>query len=251
MHKVIRQSFAVASLLVPVMAGAQTPEKPTNLQVLPKDMPRAELIGVMRRFTSALGVRCNDCHVVSNPGQQPEHLDFALDDKDMKKVARVMLKMVVDINGKYLPETGRTFTARTRVTCETCHRGASKPRTLAAELMGALEANGIDSSVTRYRELREKSFGRAMFDFGEQSLTGVADEAMRAQRPDDAMKFLQLNLEFYPQSVMTYQVMAQGQVQRGDTAAALATLNKALAIAPANPQLQRLISALKGERPRS
>ena len=82
----------------------------------------------------------NDCQVEANPGQQPEHLDFPLDDKEQKKVARVMLKMVIDINGKYLPETGRTFTARTRVTCETYHHGAPKPRTLAAELMGALEA---------------------------------------------------------------------------------------------------------------
>ena len=183
------------------------PEKFTNLQVLPNDIPRGELIGIMRRFTSSLGLRCNDCQVEANPGQQPEHLDFPLDDEEQKKVARVMLKMVIDINGKYLPETGRTFTARTRVTCETCHHGAPKPRTLAAELMGALEAKGIDSSLARYRELQEKSYGRAMFDFGEQSL-------------------------------------------RGDTAAALTTPNKALAFAPSNPQLQRLMSTLKGERPR-
>ena len=53
-------------------------------------------------------------------------LDYSLDDKETKKIAREMIKMVMDINGKYLPATGRTFTDLTRVTCETCHHGLAK-----------------------------------------------------------------------------------------------------------------------------
>ncbi len=104
--------------------------------------------------------------------------------------------------------------------------------------------------MVRYRELRDKTYGRAMFDFGEASLPGVADEAARAKRPDDAMKLLELNLEFFPKSGMTYGAMAIGQVQRGDTAAARATLQKGLAVSPDNPQLLRVQSMLNGERPR-
>ena len=116
--------------------------------------------------------------------------------------------------------------------------------------MDALEAKGADSAVARYKELREKTFGRAMYDFGEFSLPMVADEAVRSQRPDDAMRFLQLNLEFYPQSMVTYTAMAQGQAQRGDTTSAIATLNKALELMPNNGQVRRMLSMLKGERPR-
>jgi hypothetical protein len=247
--------LALASLTISSLAAAQGGgggggEAPKNLQVLPKNMSRAEVFGVMRRFTSALGLRCNDCHVVTNPGQQPERLDPSLDDKELKKVARVMLRMTMDINGKYLTETGRTFTPLTRVTCETCHHGTSKPRTLAAELLGAMEAKGGDSAVVRYRELRDKTYGRAMFDFGEASLPDVADEATRAKRPDDAMKLLELNLEFFPKSGMTYGALAMEQVQRGDTAAARATVQKGLAAAPDSPQLMRIQSMLNGERPR-
>ena len=255
MNAAIRRSLVAACVLLPLAAGAQgpppgPPEPPKNLKFFPKDIPREQLIANMRRFTQVLGLRCNDCHVVSNPGEMPERLDFAADDKDRKKVARVMLNMVRDINDKYLAETGRTFTPRTRVTCETCHHGMSKPRTMVAELMDALEAKGADSAVARYKELREKTFGRAMYDFGEFSLPMVADEAVRSQRPDDAMRFLQLNLEFYPQSMVTYTAMAQGQAQRGDTTSAIATLNKALEIMPNNGQVRRMLSMLKGERPR-
>lgn len=241
---------ALPSVTLSTIAIAQGGEAPKNLQVLPKDMPRSEVIGVMRRFTTALGLRCNDCHVVTNPGQQPERLDPSLDDKELKKVARVMLRMTMDIDDKYLTETGRTFTPLTRVTCETCHHGTSKPRTLAAELLGALDAKDADSAVTRYRELRDKTYGRAMFDFGEATLPNIADDVMRAKRPDDAMKLLQLNLEFFPKSGLTYGAIAMGEVQRGDTAAARATLQKGLEVSPGNPQLLRVQAVLSGERPR-
>ena len=249
MLRLVRRSFAVLCVAVPAVAGAQQQEGPKNLQVLPKDMPRPELLNVMRRFTSSLGLRCNDCHVVKNPGQMPEQLDAASDDKELKKIARQMLQMTMDINGKYLAETGRTFTARTRVSCETCHRGASKPRTLAAEVLGALEAKDADSAIVRYKELREKTYGKAQFDFTEDGLPSLADEMTRARRVDDAIKLLNLNLEYFPKSGMTYGQLALGLAQKGDTAAALATIDKALQAAPDHPMLKRAHAMLKGQRP--
>lgn len=235
----------------PVMLHAQGPaeEPPKNLQVLPKDMSREQVIQIMRRFTGALGVRCDACHAqaAGAASNGPPRMDFASDEKENKKIARTMLRMVIDINGKYLPETGRTFTERTRVTCETCHHGASKPRTLAAELLNADDAKGADSAIARYRELRDKNYGRAVFDFGEQSLVGVAEELAHANKIDDAQKLLALNLEYYPKSVMTISSIAQNQAQKGDTASAIATVNKALEGDPNNPMLKRLLAGLKGE----
>ncbi|MEO7963776.1 MAG: hypothetical protein ABIT38_07695 [Gemmatimonadaceae bacterium] len=86
-----------------------------------------------------------------------------------------------------------------------------------------------------------------MFDFGEPALVGVADELSRAKRIDDAMKLLNLNLEFYPRSTMTITAVAQSLAQKGDTAAAIATVNKALDDDPNNPMLKRMLSGLKGE----
>jgi len=249
MRRFVRVSIALCCTAVPALAVAQGGDAPKNLQVLPKDMPRPELLNVMRRFTQTLGLRCNDCHVVTNPGQMPERLDPASDDKELKKIARGMLQMTMDINGKYLSQTGRTFTARTRVSCETCHRGVSKPRTLAAEVLGALEAKDADSAIVRYKELREKTYGKAQFDFTEDGLPRLADEMSRARRVDDAIKLLNLNLEYFPKSAATFAQLALGQAQKGDTASALATIDKGLAAAPDHPQLKRTQAMLKGARP--
>src|SRR4029434_10457105 len=99
-------------------------------------MPRNQVTALMRTFTLALGVRCDHCHAPAAAAATPDtaaagrggrgggaQLEYSMDDKENKKVAREMLKMVNDINGKYLPLTGRTFTDLTRVTCETCHHG--------------------------------------------------------------------------------------------------------------------------------
>ena len=234
--------------------GGQGGQPPKNLQVLPKEMSRAELTPIMRGIAASLGVRCNYCHV-STPAAEPaaggggrggEQFDYAADDKDTKKTAREMLKMVMDINGKYLPAMGRTITARNRVSCETCHHGLPKPQTLVNALAGAIEAKGVDSAVVLYRDLRTRYFGRAAYDFGEISLQDAATEVARMpnQRPA-AIQLLKLNLEFYPQSVPTFAALAQQSVAAGDTAGAVDALNKGLAVQPDNQQLRNMLNRIK------
>ena len=98
-------------------AGAGAPAQ--NLQVLPKDMPRAEITALMRTFTAALGVQCTHCHV----GTPQERFK---DDLPAKATARKMLKMVMAINADPI---GVKPGEPNKVTCYTCHRGALKPLT--------------------------------------------------------------------------------------------------------------------------
>jgi hypothetical protein len=124
---------------------------PTNLKVLPKDMTRQQVTRVMRGFTSALGVRCQHCHV--GEGNDLSKFDFASDAKPTKEIARKMMLMAADINAKYragivvpappaapdaaapaAPPAAAAPTAPAappgpKVTCFTCHRGALKPVT--------------------------------------------------------------------------------------------------------------------------
>src|SRR5579862_3494160 len=44
-------------------AASPPPEPPKNLQVLPKDIPRAQLVQRMQAMSQALGVQCGYCHV--------------------------------------------------------------------------------------------------------------------------------------------------------------------------------------------
>jgi hypothetical protein len=105
-----------------------------NLQVLPRNIERDQLIATMRSFNRALGVRCNHCHVVTAT-EPKEEFDFPNDTKEEKRVARVMLRMVSDINGKWMPlaeaaehgETAPHETGDPQVRCWTCHRGSLEP----------------------------------------------------------------------------------------------------------------------------
>ena len=109
-----------------------------NLQVLPHDISRDELLAVMRGFTRSLGVKCNHCHVVTATTPK-EELDFPSDAKEEKRVARVMVRMTRQINEEWLERVEEAEghedeaaapsaePAQPRVACWTCHRGKTEP----------------------------------------------------------------------------------------------------------------------------
>ncbi|HYL39185.1 MAG TPA: photosynthetic reaction center cytochrome c subunit family protein [Bryobacteraceae bacterium] len=82
---------------------------PKNLKIL-KDA--AAIRPTMASFTVGLGVQCNFCHVQDRSSDENPHKD----------VARKMLLMVSEINAKFPGNNPR-------VTCFTCHRGESMPKT--------------------------------------------------------------------------------------------------------------------------
>ena len=105
-------------------ARPDEPEPPKNLKVLPKDISHDELIKTMKEFTASLGVRCTECHVGTPTADGKMDFDFASDAKVEKINARKMMRMVNDINKKYLAKIEPGFE---KVTCVTCHRGHLKP----------------------------------------------------------------------------------------------------------------------------
>jgi len=93
-----------------------------NIQVL-KDIPVSHLEATMRLFATSLGVNCSYCHVFRQGA--PPQMDS--DDKETKRKARDMIKMVREINE-------RNFDGKMEVTCATCHRGNPKPLHVAEPL---------------------------------------------------------------------------------------------------------------------
>ena len=115
----------------PAQPARWQPPDPTNLQVFPKDIAKPALIQTMRGFTQALGVRCEFCHV--GEGNDLSTFDFASDDRRQKRNARLMIRMMTDLNSKYLAEVPEPRPAGTpAVTCYTCHRGQTRPLISAA-----------------------------------------------------------------------------------------------------------------------
>lgn len=105
------------------LAPATDAAAQSNLQVLPPNITREQLIALMRTFNAGLGVECNHCHVqLGDPADRK--LDFPSDAKKEKQIARLMLRMTQTINDQYLHEANRFGT---EVSCMTCHRGKKIP----------------------------------------------------------------------------------------------------------------------------
>ena len=76
----------------------QIPDTFTNLQVLPKDIKKPDLLPIMKSFAITMEVRCSHCHAV------PDDLssgDFSSDEKPTKVAARKMLSAILEVQKKY------------------------------------------------------------------------------------------------------------------------------------------------------
>lgn len=105
------------SLSFTIRSSSAPQEKPIeqsakNIQVL-KGMPESQLMPTMHLMRTALGVRCEFCHVAENG-------KYWMDDKPAKQTARRMIQMVFDINKA-------NFGGAPVVSCNTCHRGSTHP----------------------------------------------------------------------------------------------------------------------------
>jgi len=155
-------------------------------------------------------------------GQQGPQMDYAADEKRQKAVARVMIKMVNDINAKY----------PVKVQCATCHRGVPNPAQLSDVLRQTMLTKGEGAAVVQYRELRQQYGNTSAYDFREATLLDLARESLAARKPDDALAWLQLNVEFYPKSAASYVELSRAHLAKRDRDSAAADLAKARALDP-------------------
>ena len=129
----------VLSAFLTGAAVAEIPDTFSNLEVFPKDIGKRQLLGAMRDFSTALGVKCTYCHIQKVPGDF-DSIDWASDQLEYKKVSRGMMAMNRNINSELLPAA--TGAPGGRVTCITCHRGIQDPRTLRDVLLETIEKDG-------------------------------------------------------------------------------------------------------------
>jgi tetratricopeptide (TPR) repeat protein len=218
----------------------------TNLQVWPKDTPREQVLQTMRAFNESLGVECSYCHVA----------DLASDEKREKRVARqmillrdainVMLAAVVDKPAGAGPTAGAGQPgAPIRVLCRDCHHGLPIPRQLTTLMSDAESNGGVKAGLATYRELRGQFYGGQQYDFTENSLLTMAQRAITAKKPDDAMQYLQANLEYFPRSARSHVAMSQARAAAGDVRGALESAERAVELDPKNVQAQNQLKQLK------
>jgi hypothetical protein len=251
-HRISTTTLAALVLLAGTAGAwaqgpAQAQEKFKNLQVLPKDIARPELIETMRSFSLGLNVRCAYCHVgEEQPGPAPmANFKWDLDDKPTKVTARQMLRMVTDINGKYLADLKTGREQRVAVKCVTCHHGTAVPSTITEVLQATLDEKGTEAAVTRYRELRERTYGSAAYDFSEEPLHEFARTQGRKGKPDDGLAFEKLCGEYFPKSGRVPAGMAELYLIKGDKETAIAQYKKAIEMDPGQEFYKNRLAAIE------
>jgi hypothetical protein len=242
-------AFAITAALSSGLAAqtpapAQAPPPLTNLTVYPKDIPRPQLIATMQGFVAALGVQaqggCGYCHAGTAP-----QFDFASDAKPAKNVARKMILMSREISARLPEVTGKPAAEITSLRCATCHRGVAIPKLLPDLLTDTAAKSSTAAAVQQYRDLRTKYYGGQSYDFSEAALVATATPLINANKPDDAITWLQLNAEFYPKSSATYAALGQAYAKKNDTANAIKSYEKAIELDPNNQIAKRQLDSLK------
>ena len=92
-------------------------------------------------------------------------------------------------------------------------------------------AAGVDAAVAQYWDLRKQFDGRAAYDFGEASLITVA-QRLTNDKPDAALKLLEINAQYFPGSSRTFVTMSQAHLKKNDKDLAIQDLEKAAARSP-------------------
>ncbi len=243
--------FALVFAVVPSALASQDtrkfpPDSLVNLQVIPRTLPISQVIGMMRNYTSWLGVRCQFCHI-GEEGQPLTTFDFASDEKRTKLVARQMLRMLGEVNTRLDTLPGRTNPGL-NVTCMTCHRGVSRPVPLSTVVSDIATLAGADSAIRAYRALRIRYYGGDAYDFRESSLNIAAFRLGRASKFEEAFALLTLNEELFPGSSGMSVFRGNINLMKADTTAAAAAFREAIRRDPSNEEAKGRLQTI-GQKP--
>lgn len=217
MKRTARGIFASLALLPSLALLQASPAAAQTVQ-----LPDMEMVA------RALGVECAHCHVRRRNGE-PEVA--APTGKPKLEIAKEMIAMTRDLNATIQAASGKSATEATRVECVTCHRGVAIPKQLSEIILRTVVDSGGATATNQYRELRERYYGRASYDFSEAELLRVAQRLLD-RRPDDAIALLELNLEYNPSSSASYAAIAYAFTRKRDPVSAIMNLEKALELNP-------------------
>ena len=159
-----------------------------------------------------------------------------------------MILMAREITAKLPEVTSKPAAEVARMRCATCHRGVAIPKLLPDVLTDTAAKSGVPAAIEQYRALRKQYYGGQSYDFSEPALVALGNQLSAANKPDDALAFLQLNTEFYPNSAPTYAAMGQAYTRKNDKDSAIKNLEKAVQLDPNNQQAKRQLEQLKSSK---
>jgi len=123
----------------------------------------------------------------------------------------------------------------------------SPKRSIAETLMDTYGAKGTDAAIAQYRDI--KATKAAEYEMSELELTVLASRLLAANKPNDAIQFLKLNTEAFPQSANAQVTLGTIYLRNGDKDSALKAAKKALEIDPKNAGAAGLMQRITGSSP--
>jgi hypothetical protein len=240
--------------LSPSLTAAQSPDTFKNLQVLPKDVTRQQLMNTMFGFADALGVECAHCHAGGDP-RTLEGVDFASDEKWEKRTARSMMRMVSAVNGDFIskleprPAAGGKKAPTVRVECVTCHHTVLRPETISAIFSRDLDEHGPEAAIRAYKDLRVQYLERGGYNFSDGPLNAIGEELLKAHREREALLVLEYNVESHPSAAWSWYGLGEARLATGDRPGALAAFQRSLTLQPDIEGAQKRVLELSTAAP--
>ena len=112
-------------------------------------------------------------------------------------------------------------------------KAAFEPRKSIAETLSAtIASRGVDAAVKQYRDL--KAATPVIYNFDEDELNSLGYRLIRRKKLAEAIRIFQLNIAAYPRSSNAYDSLAEGYMDAGDKAQAIAYYQKAIELNPKN-----------------
>jgi hypothetical protein len=116
-------------------------------------------------------------------------------------------------------------------------------KSMAQILSATIASSGIDAAAKQYRDLRAAA--PATYNFDENELNNLGYQLIRVNKFKEAIRIFQLNIEAYPQSGNVYDSLAEGYMDDGDKALAVANYQKSLELNPKNHNAVLMLEKLK------
>jgi len=105
-------------------------------------------------------------------------------------------------------------------------------KSIAQTLSATITSGGMEAAAKQYREL--KAAGPATYNFDEDELNNLGYQLIRTNKFKDAIRIFQMNVEAFPKSGNAYDSLAEGYMDDGDKAEAIANYQKSLQLNPKN-----------------
>jgi hypothetical protein len=120
--------------------------------------------------------------------------------------------------------------------------GLDPRKPIGQTLSATIASGGIDAAERQYRDL--KTTGLATYNFDESELNSLGYKLIHKNKFKDAIRVFQLNVEAFPKSANTYDSLAEGYMDDGENALAIANYQKSLQLNPKNRNAEVMLQKL-------